>query len=136
MLGGGEAVELVEEEHRRGLRTRVREDRRQLLLALTEPLVQHVADRDVDEARVALPGGRACDERLAAAGRAVHQDAAASALFITLEQKRLTERGDDPLLDLPLQFVVAADLGERDPGRVALLRTWRGRHGEPSASAA
>src|SRR5262249_36624261 len=64
---------------------------------------------------VALAGGGARQQRLAAAGRTVEQHAPAGAAAELLEQRGLLERQDDAAMDLLLHLREAADVGERDP---------------------
>ncbi len=62
--------------------------------------------------RVALVGDGARDHGLAAAGRAVQQDAAARLLAKALEHARIEERLDDLDADRLLEIVHADDAGE------------------------
>ncbi len=73
-------------------------------------------DRHVEELGVAFAGGGAGQQGLAAAGRAVEQDAAADPLAEALEERRLLEGQDDPLADLLLDLGEAAEVGEGGPG--------------------
>ena len=96
----------------------------QVLLADAEPGVEHVLDAHVEERHAALAGGGAGEQRLAAAGRAVEQHAAAGLAPVALEQVRALEREHDRAVDGLLDRVEPADVLER---RRLLLDRGRGR---------
>ena len=76
----------------------------QVALGLADPHVQHVDDRQRGELRAHLAGDRPGQEGLAAAGRAVEQQAAAQALAVQRPQLRVAQRRQErqlePLLDV------------------------------------
>ena len=112
-----ERVDLVEEQHARRVRARPLEHLVEVLLALPEPHVEHFVEPDRVEAGVELTGDRTREERLAASGRAVEQQAAAQRLAVHLPQLRVAHRREERELDLALDVVEAADVGERHPRR-------------------
>ena len=81
---GAEGVDLVEEQHAGRVAARLLEELVQVPLAVADPHVEHVVDADREEAGVDLAGGGAGEVGLAAAGRAVHQDAAADRFAVGL----------------------------------------------------
>src|SRR4029077_16833124 len=92
-------VELVEEEHARRRAPRLDEDVVQVALALPDERVEDLLDPHVGERQPALARRRAREHRLAAAGRAVEQDAAAGAAPVPLIQVRPLVGEDDRAVD-------------------------------------
>ena len=71
-------------------------------------------------ARAELAGDRAREERLAAAGRAVQQQAAAQRLAVVRAQLGVAQRREEGGVQARLDLLQAADVGERDPRAVGL----------------
>src|SRR5205807_6921271 len=94
-----EGLDLVEEDDARLLLMRLPENLLDNALALADPLRQDVGDADVEERHVVLRRDRLHEQRLAAAGRPVEQDAAGGLERDLLEQLRLLVRQDDDVLD-------------------------------------
>jgi hypothetical protein len=95
----------------------------QVALALAEPHVEHVVEPEREEARAELAGHRAREERLAAARRAVQQQAAAQRLAVVGAQLGVAQRGEERGVQARLDLLGAADVGQRDarPGRLLEL---------------
>lgn len=64
--------------------------------------------------RFALSGVRLCDERFAAARRAVHQNASAYLLAVLFEQERVLERVNNVHADLLFKLAKPSYVFERD----------------------
>ncbi len=96
---GEEGLDLIEEHDARLLLVRLAEDLLDDPLALADPLRQHVRDADVEERHVVLRRDRLHEERLAAARRAVQQDAARRLEGDLGEELGLLVREDDDVLD-------------------------------------
>ena len=115
-----ERVELVEEEHARRGAARRLERVVELALGLAEPHVEHVAEAEREEARAQLARDRAGEERLAAAGRAVEQQAAAQRLAVVGAQLGVAQRRQERGVQARLDLLEAADVVERDPRALRL----------------
>src|SRR5207237_345721 len=89
---------------------------------IANPHFEHVIDADGDEAGPDFARGGPREVRLAAAGRTVHEDAAADRLAVRLVQLRVVEWVNDLQADLVLELVHSADVfkcrfGALDLGR-------------------
>ena len=115
-----ERVELVQEEHARRGAARRLERVVQAALGLAEPHVEHVVEAEREEARAELARDGAREERLAAAGRAVHQQAAAERLAVVRPQLRVAQRREERGVQARLDLLQAADVVERDPRALRL----------------
>jgi hypothetical protein len=96
------------------LRTRLLENLVQVALALANPHVEHVGNAHGDEAGLHFTRRRARQVRLAAARRAVHQNAAAGLLAIGLVNLRVRQRVNDLEADLFFDVLHASDVGKAD----------------------
>jgi hypothetical protein len=122
-----ERVELVEEQHAGGAEPRLLEGLVEVALAEAQVRIQHVLDPHVEEREPTLAGGRAGEQGLAAAGRAVEHHAAARAAPVLQVEVGSLERQDDRAVDRLLGVVEAADVGE---GHLRLgVEVVRGREG-------
>ncbi len=120
---GAQRVHLVEEEHAGRLLTGHLEERVEIALALSDVHIQHVVEAHGEETGLHLTGGGPRQVRLAAAGRPVHEDAAAGPLAVGLVELGMAERVDDLHADLFLQRRHPADVVESerralDPARI------------------
>ena len=73
-----------------------------------------------EEARAELARDGAGEERLAAAGRAVEQQAAAQRLAVVGAQLGVAQRREERGVQARLDLLQAADVGERDPRALRL----------------
>jgi hypothetical protein len=115
-----ERVELVEEEHARRRATGGVEGLVELALALAQVHVEHVVEAEREERRAELPRDRAGEERLAAAGWSVEQQAAAQRLAVVGAQLGVAQGRQERRVQPRLDLLEAADVGERHPRSVDL----------------
>ena len=92
----------------------------QIFFAVAKPHVEHLVDADAEERRLDLAGRGAAEQCLAAAGRAVHEHAAARLLAVLLEKFRVLQRINDLHPDVFLHRGHAAHVGEGDLGPLEL----------------
>jgi hypothetical protein len=109
-----ERVDLVEEQHAGRVPARRLEQVVQVALGAADPHVQHVGDRQRDERRAHLARHGPGQECLAAAGRAVEQQAAAQALAEQRTQLGVAQWPQERHLEALLDLLHAAHVGERD----------------------
>ena len=108
--GGGEGVDLVEEEDAGAVAAGLLEEFVEVFFGVAEPHVEHVVDADGEEAGVDFAGGGAGEVGFAAAGRAVHEDASAGGFAVGLVEFGVLERVDDFHADFVLEGVHSADV--------------------------
>ena len=114
----GYGVELVEEEHTRRRLARLVEHVAHVRLRLAEPHGEQLGALDRDEVGLALVGDGLGEQRLAAAGRAVEEDAARRRHAELEELLRMLDRILDELLELALDVLEAADVLPRHVGHL------------------
>ena len=102
---GAERVHLVKEQNARGMIPRLFEKFVEISLTVPDPHVENVINPNRDEPGLDFTRGGSRQVGLAAAGRAVHQDAAASMLAVGAKQVGLDQRVDDLHADLFFQLV-------------------------------
>src|SRR4029078_7474327 len=99
-----EAVELVDEDDRRGDLTRAVEEPRDLLFAFAIPFAEKVGRFGRDEIGFAFARGRLGKERLAGAGRTVEEEALGRANAETTERLRMLQGKLDAVAKAPACF--------------------------------
>merc|ERR1719440_2620001 len=107
---GGDAVDLVDEDDRGRVLLRLLEGLAQVGLGLAGQLRHDLGPVDQEEEGARLVGDGARDERLAAAGRAKHEDAARRLDANALEELRVAQRQLDELADVLQLLAHAADV--------------------------
>ena len=113
--GGADGVELVEVEQAGRARPGRLEDLMDAAAAVAEPHVDHVRQVDPEEAGPQLAGQRPGQVRLAAAGRPVHQQAAAERAPEQPAHARVAQRRQEGRGQPPLDRRHAADVGQGRP---------------------
>ena len=136
---GADGVELVEVEQAGRAGPGRLEDLVDAAAAVAEPHVDHMGQVDPEEASLQLAGQRPGQVRLAAAGRPVHQQAAAERAPEQPAHARVAQRRQEGRGQPPLDRRHAADVGKGRPrlldlaqhplvhGRPAVLGVGRGR---------
>ena len=112
---GADGVELVEVEQAGRAGPGRLEDLVDAAAAVAEPHVDHVGQVDPEEAGPQLPGQGPGQERLAAAGRPVHQQAAAERAAEQPPHLRVAQRGQEGGGQPALDRRHAADVGQGGP---------------------
>ena len=107
-----QGIDLVEEQHTRGIAAGVVEDRADAALAFPQPPVQHIGDTDMVEAGTQLTRNRLGDMGFAAPRRSVQQQPAARRYLERLHQIRVAYRAQQRKFKLLFDIGHAGDVGE------------------------
>ena len=105
-----DGIDLVYENDRRGILLRLLEGLAQIRLRLTSKLGHDLGAVDQEEKRASFVGDSSRQQRLAATGRAVHQDAARRLDTDGLEQGRVAQGQLNQLANLRELLAAAADV--------------------------
>ncbi|TWJ11694.1 hypothetical protein LX16_2421 [Stackebrandtia albiflava] len=121
-----DGVEFVEEQHARCLEPGRLEEGVQVAFRVPQPAFQDLVECHGYERGTQLARHRLGEERLPAAGRTVHEQAAAQALAEEPAELRVADRREERRLQSLLGLGHPGHVGERDPALLHVEHRWGG----------